>query len=873
MADFTPMKSQYNEIKSKYKDCLLFFRLGDFYELFDEDAKTASAELNLALTTRDRGKEPEKQTPMCGVPFHAVDSYIARLIKKGYKVAVCEQTEEPSRSKIIINRDVIRVITPGTVLDPSMLDETKSNYIASVYSDEKTGAAAFCDVSTGEFCLSAFDDEAGGHVTRIINELARFAPAEVVLNGFSADHGELSEFAAKILNCKAERRDDLFERAACEAAVAGQFGSAGSGAFEQNVADAAYSAAGGLLIYLGETQKCDLAHINTLDIFSENRYMELDHQTRRNLELTENLQTGEKKGSLLWVLDKTKTPMGSRLLRSWVERPLLSPQAIKRRLSAVSELFSDSVKRGEISTALKTVGDIPRLMSRVAYGSANARDLAALGDWCETLPVITALLKGSESLLLRETEKTDLLADVSGKIKQTVREAPPLSVREGGIIREGFSEEVDRLRRMAEHGADEIGSTECFERERTGIKKLKIGYNKVFGYYIDIPHSSGTPELPEEYIRKQTTSSSERYFTKGLKELEEQLLTARDKAAELEFRLFDELRRDIAGEMTRIQKVADSVALLDALCALAEVAAQNNYTCPEIDLTKTIDIREGRHPVVEAAQKETLFVPNDVFLNGEGDRLAIITGPNMAGKSTYMRQTALTVLLAQIGSFVPAKSASVGITDRIFTRIGAQDNLAGGKSTFMVEMTEIAAILKYATGSGLLILDEIGRGTSTYDGMAMAKAILEYCADKRKLGARTMFATHYHELAASEGTVDGVVNYNITAKKKGGELIFLRKVVRGSADDSYGIEVAKLAGVPESVTNKAGEYLKGLEKEPKKTAARPAIEPRADNQMSMADISGERVLDRIRSLSPETITPIEALTILYELKRSLTQTN
>lgn len=864
MAELTPMKRQYNEIKSQYSDCLLFFRLGDFYEMFDEDAIVASKELELALTTRDRSIEnPEERTPMCGVPYHSCEAYIARLIAKGYKVAICEQTEDPALAKGLVNRDVIRIITPGTVTESSMLEEGRSNYVCSVFLDNTAGAVAFCDVSTGEFCVAGFDS---APVTHIQNELARFLPREAVLSAGAMENAELCAFLGKKLDCLIENGDGRFDYMQSAARACEQFNASDIDSLGLSDDNAAVCAAGGLLSYIIETQKFDISHINTLDVFTTGRFMELDYTTRRNLELTENLRTGEKKGSLLWVLDKTKTPMGGRLLRAWTERPLLSPVAIKRRLTAVQELFADNVARGEIIEILRDIGDIQRLVGRAVYGTANGRDLLALGNYCAALPELTKLISGKQSLMLRKIAETDTLGHIPALIMRAICDEPPFSVREGGILRTGFSEEVDTLRDVRDNGAQMVAMLETREREQTGIKKLKVGYNRVFGYYIDIPRAF-SENVPETYIRKQTLSTSERFFTQELKELENTLITARDRLADIEFRFFEEVRLRVASEVAGIQAIADAIAELDALCSLSEVAVRNGYTMPEVDHSGVLSVTSGRHPVVEQTQREVLFVPNDTLMNNSDERVAIITGPNMAGKSTYMRQTALIVLMAQMGSFVPAKSAVIGIVDRVFTRIGASDDLAGGRSTFMVEMIEVADILKYATSSSLLVLDEIGRGTSTYDGMAMARAVLEFCADKKKLGAKTMFATHYHELSALEGALEGVRNYSITAKKRGNDLIFLRKIVRGAADDSYGIEVAKLAGVPDSVISRAKVCLAELESGSHETAA--VKTERADAQISFSDCGSNEIISRIKETNLDTLSPIEAMNLLYELKKKV----
>ena len=865
MAELTPMKAQYNEIKSKYEDCLLFFRLGDFYEMFDDDARLASKELDLALTTRDRGKPQEEQTPMCGVPYHSAEAYIGRLIAKGYKIAICEQTEDPALAKGLVTRDVIRIITPGTVTESSMLEEGRSNYIASVWLEGGKGAVCFADISTGEFTVTGFDSDAPGH---ICNELGRFSPREVLLSPQADGCPEIRDFVVRRLEAMPETGAQGFELRDAYAGVCGQFHAASPDELGFQGDEGAIRAAGALLEYIKDTQKFDLSHISAIEVCSGRRYMELDYTTLRNLELTESLRTGEKRGTLLWVLDRTKTPMGGRLLRSWVQRPLLNPTAIRRRLAAVDELHSENVKRSELIACLKELGDMRRLVGRAVYGTANGRDLKALGLYARQLPRLRELLHDSRSAMLRDIAAMDSLSDVAQLIESAICDEPPFSVREAGILRPGYNEEVDRLRQVRDHGADMVRALEARERERTGVKKLKVGYNKVFGYYIDVPRSAGDFQVPPEYIRKQTLVSNERYFTPELKELENTLLTAGDRLSQLEYELFDDVRSRVAAQVERIQLSSDKAAELDCLCALAEVAVRNGYCMPEVDLGSQLEIVEGRHPVVEQSMKDSLFVPNNTLLNDADDRVAIITGPNMAGKSTYMRQTALIVLMAQMGSFVPAKSANVGIVDRVFTRIGASDDLASGQSTFMVEMSEMAHILKYATAKSLLILDEIGRGTSTYDGMAIARAVLEYCADKRRLGAKTMFATHYHELSALEGSLPGVRNYNITAKKQGGRLIFLRKIVPGAADDSYGIEVAKLAGLPENVIVKAKTYLRELES----TAAAPRTEESADDgggQISLVDMGLEDVKRRLLGLDLNSMSPIECMNLLYELKRKV----
>ena len=880
MAELTPMKRQYQEIKQQHSDCLLFFRLGDFYEMFDEDAVLASRELDLALTTRDRNVEdPEERTPMCGVPYHSADGYIAKLIAKGYKVAICEQMEDPALAKGLVRRDVIRIITPGTVTDSAMLSEERSNYICAVDLTGDAAGIAFCDLSTGEFCCAAFPRKGEEHVR---NELARFQPREAVLSSSAAECEGIVSFLRQQLDAMVEAGAASFEFLPSAARVCGQFGVSDIDELGLGDTNAAVCACGALLQYLQETQKFDLSHINRLDIFFGGRYMELDYTARRSLELTESLSGGEKKGSLLWVLDKTGTAMGSRMLRSWVERPLLSVAAIRRRLNAVQELTLQTVARAELMRALRDISDMQRLVSRTVYGSAGGRDLRMLANCMAVLPRLQGILQNMDSPALKEIAGMDLLSEIREEIDRAICDDPPFSVREGGIIRDGFSAELDELRQLRDHGAERIAALEERERQKTGIRKLKIGYNRVFGYYIDVPKSAGMENVPEHYIRKQTLVSNERYFTPELKELENSLLTARDRIQSLEYDYFCAVRDRVAANVTRVQKTAELVATLDCFCSLAEVAVRNRYVMPDVDTSRELTILEGRHPVVEQTLKDVRFVPNDTHLNTGKDRLAIVTGPNMAGKSTYMRQTALIVLMAQMGSFVPAKSATVGITDRVFTRIGASDDLASGRSTFMVEMSEVANILRNATASSLLILDEIGRGTSTYDGMAIARAVLEYCADRRRLGARTMFATHYHELSVLEGELDGIRNYNITAKKQNGKLIFLRKIVPGAADDSYGIEVAKLAGVPDSVIDRAKHCLQELTE----SGGMAGMETFSDagdvaplggaalgmgedspGQISFSDMRADEIRETLRRTDLNTLTPLEALNLLYSLQR------
>ena len=862
MAEMTPMMRQYLEIKEQNKDAILFFRLGDFYEMFNEDALLASQELDLTLTTRDRSKPEEEQTPMCGVPYHSSDGYIARLIAKGYKVAICEQMEDPAAAKGIVKRDIIRVVTPGTV-DASLLEGNQANYICGIYLDEDAAGLCFCDITTGKAHATAF---AGPRrLDHVLNELGRFSPAEAVLSPAAWEQSALLEALKEKFRCRAENCGGApFRLDAAAGQVERQFGRDAAARLPR---PAAVMAAGALLRYLYDTQKTDLTYINELEYYEEGRFMELDLTARRNLELTATLRGKEKRGSLLWVLDKTKTAMGGRLLRSWLERPLLNVGAINRRLSAVEALVKETVGREELIAALSGVGDMERLIGRVVYGSAGGRDMASLRASLEKLPDLKAQLAPFAAGRLGELGGSlDLLEDVYQLLCQSIIDDPPFSVREGGFIRDGWSEEVDKLRHILSGGKGVIAEVEAREREKTGIKSLKVGYNKVFGYYIEVSRSY-YDLVPADYIRKQTLANCERFITQELKDLEHTILTASDRVVALEYELFVKLREQVGAQMARVQASAAAVAELDALCSLAGAAVKNNYCRPAVDESGVIEIHEGRHPVVERMLRDALFVPNDTYMGEQEDRVAIITGPNMAGKSTYMRQVALITLMAQIGSFVPAKSARIGVVDRIFTRIGASDDLTAGQSTFMVEMTEVAEILKNATGRSLLILDEIGRGTSTFDGMSIARAVLEHCADKKKLGAKTLFATHYHELTALEGELAGVRNFNIAIKSRGEELIFLRKIIPGGADRSYGIEVARLAGLPEGLIRKARAILKELESQSGHQT--PLLAAPQTEQVSMAALGEAEVIDRLRRTQAETLTPLEAMNLLYELKQKL----
>ena len=858
----TPMKRQYNEIKERNQDCILFFRLGDFYEMFDEDARIAAKELDLTLTTRDRSKPKEEQTPMCGVPYHSVDAYIARLVQKGYKVAICEQMTDPALTKGLVEREITRVVTPGTVTESCMLDESKNNYMACLYGEGGKFGLAFCDVSTGAFFVTVCADE-----NAAASELGRFSPAEVLRYGSGTDSETMSDTLFRRLSCCVdEGKTEQFDLEKSEALLERHFGESLA---QMGITGlpCAIIAAGTLLQTLLTLQKNDLAHIRQLQYYTTGRFMELDLDARRNLELTETMRSKEKKGTLLWVLDKTHTAMGGRLMRSWLEKPLLDPIEIGRRHAAVEELVNAPICRGELTEALKDVTDLERVMTRIVTGTVNCRDLLGLARGLRALPLVKAQLAQTESPLLRKLEQQiDALNDCADRIESTIVDEPPLTVREGGIIRPGANAEADRLRDIMQGGSGTILAIEAAEREKTGIRTLKVSYNRVFGYYIEVSKSF-MDQVPAHYVRKQTLANCERYITQELKELEDQVLTAKDRLTALEYQIFTELREYLAQQAPRVQLSAAAVAAADVLCSLTTVAIQRGYCRPEITLNNEISITDGRHPVVEVMLKDTLFVPNDTRLGSASDTVCIITGPNMAGKSTYMRQVALIVLMAQMGSFVPAKAAKIGLVDRVFTRIGASDDLASGQSTFMVEMSEVASILKYATSRSLLILDEIGRGTSTYDGMAIARAVLEYAANPRKLGAKTLFATHYHELSTIEQELPNVKNYNIAVKKRGDQMIFLRKIVPGAADDSYGVEVAKLAGLPNAVVGRAREILAELEQDG--GVQRIIVDKEPEDQMSMLDLRSNQICAALGAISVETLTPIEAMNELYKLKKML----
>ncbi len=855
MDGLTPMMKQYMETKDEYKDCILLYRLGDFYEMFFDDALTASRELEITLTGKDCGLA--ERAPMCGVPHHAVQNYIARLVSNGHKVAVCEQMENPATAKGIVKRDVVRVITPGTVIESNILEERKNNYIAAVYKLGTYYGIAYSDVSTGEFCTTQIIE--GNNFAKTLNELVRFMPAEIVVNQeLLVSSTEIKDITDKIKTYITTTYGELLDFA-----VAGY----------EKLKEYPYAKEASKLLfaYIRETQKIDMKHISSVEYYSTSKYMTLDSIARRNLELTETLRDRSKKGSLLWVLDKTSTSMGGRLLRRWIEKPLMDVNEINHRLDGVAELKSSAMRRGEIFELLKHVYDIERLTGKIAYGTVNAKDLVSLKTSLFELPVLRKELESFSAPILKELyENLDTLEDIAKLIDDAIVDEPPVSVKEGGIIKVSYDEEVKRLRTASTEGKSWVVALEAKERELTGIKNLKVGFNKVFGYYIEVSKSN-ISAVPDRYIRKQTLTTGERYITQELKEIEGTILGAQDRVINLEYEIFVRIRDSISLEIKRLQQSSMVVATVDTLCSLAEIAEKYNYTRPEVNESDVIDIKEGRHPVVERLIPTGEFVPNDTLLNETEDRVNIITGPNMAGKSTYMRQVALITLMAQIGSFVPADYARIGLVDRIFTRVGASDDLASGQSTFMVEMNEVANIISNASKKSLLILDEIGRGTSTFDGLSIAWAVVEHIADGKKIGARTLFATHYHELTELETKIEGVKNYCIAVKEKGEDVIFLRKIVRGGADESYGVHVAKLAGIPNNVTTRANEILKTLkennfvnkrEPEHKKVYA-------MQNQFDLFNYKLGEIATEIDKINVNELTPIEALNTLVKLKNKL----
>ena len=853
MEGLTPMMQQYVETKEQYKDCILLYRLGDFYEMFFDDAITASKELEITLTGKDCGLK--ERAPMCGIPYHSIQNYLSKLITNGHKVAICEQMEDPALAKGLVKRDVIRVITPGTVIESNILEEKKNNYIASIYKVGIHYGLAYSDVSTGEFCTTEIVE--GNNFAKLMNELVRFTPAEIVVNPeMFASTSEINTIQEKFKTYITTSIDEI------ENIDIHGFDKLEKKPFAKEATKL-------LLTYIRETQKVDMKHISNIEYYSAEKYMALDMIARRNLEITETIRDRNKKGSLLWVLDKTSTSMGGRLLRRWLEKPLMDVKEIEGRLGSVEELKGSAMRRGNIAEVLDRVYDIERLTGKISYGTVNAKDMVALKNSLQQLPDLKNILADFKSELLKNLyEELDTLEDVAKLIDGAIVDDPPVSVKEGGIIKIDYDEEVKKLRTASTEGKNWVIALEAREREATGIKNLKVGFNKVFGYYIEVSKSF-VNQVPDRFIRKQTLTTGERYITDELKEIESTILGAQDKVVNLEYEIFTKIRDEISNHIVRLQKSSNVVATVDTLNSLAEVADKYNYVKPEVNEEDVIEIKEGRHPVVERLIPSGSFVPNDTLLNEGEDRVNIITGPNMAGKSTYMRQVALITLMAQIGSFVPADYAKIGITDRIFTRVGASDDLASGQSTFMVEMNEVANIISNATKRSLLILDEIGRGTSTFDGLSIAWAVVEHIA--KKIGARTLFATHYHELTELEDKIDGVKNYCIAVKEKGEDVIFLRKIIRGGADESYGVHVAKLAGIPNNVTVRANEILKTLkennfsnksEKEPKKAYA-------MQNQFDLFNYKIGEIASEIDKININELTPIEALNTLMKLKMKL----
>lgn len=862
----TPMMEQYFEIKEKYKDYLLFYRLGDFYEMFFDDAIVASRALELTLTGRDCGEA--ERAPMCGVPFHSVDTYIGKLIEQGFKIAICEQMEDPALAKGLVKRDVIRVITPGTVIESNLLSDKKNNYLCALYLGEFDYGVCFCDVSTAEIYATSFS---GSNMdARLLNELGTYSPAEVISNLSASKFKDTADFIKSRLGAMLnDNQPSRFEFDPCLERVKNQFDAT---LREDDTQDKALvCAVGAMLDYVRDTQKKDIGYINKLNVYSDGQFLEMDVNTRRNLELVESMRAKEKKGTLLWVLDKTRSSLGARLLRKWVEHPLINASAIVRRQNAVEEFYNNFMLREQVCELLDNVLDLERLITKIVYGSANAKDLRAVANTVRILPELKNLLMSANSDELRRIyEELDTLDDISDLIERSIMDEPPFSVREGGMIKDGFDPRVDEFRSIVLHGDEWKEQIAEREREETGIKTLKIGYNKVFGFYIEVTKSQ-YDLVPDRYIRKQTLANCERYITEELKEMEAKVLGASDKLCSLEYDLFCDIRATVADNSVRIQKTAALLAETDVYYSLATVAARNRYVRPRVNSLDEIDIKDGRHPVVEQFVKDTYFVPNDTRLDLSNERLMLITGPNMAGKSTYMRQVALIVLMAQMGSFVPAAEADIGIVDKIFTRVGASDDLASGQSTFMLEMNEVAYILKNATRKSLIIYDEVGRGTSTFDGMSIARAIVEYTAGRR-IGAKTLFATHYHELTSMEKEFDGIVNYNIAAKKRGDSITFLRKIVRGSTDDSYGIEVAKLAGLPNEVIKRAKEILATVEESAKNIKLTDREEKKVekdDSLISFDDCISDQVIEEIKNTDINTLSPYECMTFLFDIKKRL----
>lgn len=865
MAEYSPMMQHYLDTKKDYKDSILFYRLGDFYEMFFDDAILASRELELTLTGKECGQE--ERAPMCGVPFHAAENYIARLISKGYKVAICEQMEDPKQAKGIVKREVIRVVTPGTVIESNLLDEKKNNYIMSVYKSGIYFGIAVCDVSTGDFRATQIKET--NNFSAALDEISRYSPAEIVVNNLMYDTTEeIAKIRERFQIYISKQEDNKFSNNVEELTSKYNVVDESENKIEINDKTLCICAINGLLTYILETQKTNLDHINKIILYNNTKYMCLDINARRNLELTEKLRDKSKKGTLLWVLDKTSTSMGGRRLRRWINDPLLDIEKINKRLNSVKELKDNPILRGDIADLLKKVYDIERLVGKISYGNANARDLISLKNSVKQLPELKKIMSNTESTLLKELyNELDILEDIYNIIDVAIVEEPPISVKEGGIIKKGYNEEIDKLKMATTDGKNWLIQLEANEREKTEIKGLKVGFNKVFGYYIEVTKSN-ISLVPDRYIRKQTLTNGERYVTEELKKLENELLGAEEKVINLEYNAFCEIREIIEKQLLRIQRTADIVATLDVLNSFAIVAEDMNYCMPIVDNSGIIDIKGGRHPVIEKILPSGEFVDNDTYLDKEDNRFSIITGPNMAGKSTYMRQVALITLMAQCGSFVPATFARLGVVDKIFTRIGASDDLSMGQSTFMVEMMEVATILKEATQNSLVILDEIGRGTSTYDGLSIAWAVAEYMSDKEKCGAKTLFATHYHELIGLEQKIQGVKNYSIAVKEKGEDIIFLRKIVAGGTDESYGVHVAKLAGVPQTVTKRSNEILRTLERKSILGSKEQEKENKkiAEGQLDMYNYKLAEIAHEIDKIDLNSLTPIDALNTLVKIK-------
>lgn len=869
MAEYSPMMQKYLETKEQYKDCILFYRLGDFYEMFFDDAITASRELEITLTGKDCGQA--ERAPMAGIPFHAAEIYISRLVEKGYKVAICEQLQDPKEAKGIVERGVIRVVTPGTLVESNMLDERKNNYIMSIYKSGIFFGLSVCDVSTGEFYSCEIRDE--NNFSILLDEIARYTPSEIIINSLMGDSTEEIQAIRDRFNIYVTRFNDKFfsqefKKLELDYNILDNSQKEVSSLENKQLMVASINS---LLEYLNQTQMTSLEHINKIIIYNISKYMSLDINARRNLEITEKLRDKTKKGTLLWVLDKTSTSMGGRMLRRWLNDPLIDVEEINKRLNAVRELKDDIILRGDITEALKRVYDIERLAGKMAYGNANARDMISLKNSLQRIPEVKQSISTCKSAMIVQLyENLDELKDIYQLIDEAIVEDPPISIKDGGIIKLGYDEEIDKLKTATTEGKNWIIKLEAEEREKTGIKSLKVGFNKVFGYYIEVTKSF-LSQVPDRFIRKQTLTNAERYITEDLKTLENQILGAEDKVVNLEYNEFTKIREEIAKNIKRLQVSANIISTLDVITSFAQVAEDMNYCMPIVDRSGIIDIKEGRHPVIEKMIPYGSFVQNDTYLDRDDNRLSIITGPNMAGKSTYMRQVALITLMAQVGSFVPANDAKIGVVDKIFTRVGASDDLSMGQSTFMVEMMEVATILKESTNNSLVILDEIGRGTSTYDGLSIAWAVAEFIADKEKCGAKALFATHYHELIDLEEKLDGVKNYSVAVKEKGEDVIFLRKIVRGGTDESYGIHVARLAGVPKSVTQKANEILITLEK--KNILTNKAIEKEnkkvVEGQFDMFNYKLAEIAHEVDSINLNELTPIDALNILVKIKEKM----